>query len=277
MPHALLDWKCFPRGNPSWPAMSRSPHRCSIPSGAANNSSSSSARARARVAGRELASDDQTVIKFILCDQTEPRMRRHTFKAAADDDSLPVIIPRNDKAVVPISPERVRRLRKHLVLTLRALRTMKGPEHSVSPLKVHKAALDPEAAWGKFARDSPLAGDGFVPSVPLGTGGIHSSPGLPTHTSSEFPPGAIVEKPGFPGGVRGGAGSAVGKVIREFICQIRESPRWRPFHCGVKPVIRALAHDEQGAGEDELHPCGAGVDRGIHWPRDVDVNSVARG
>ena len=39
-------------------------------------------------------------------------MRRHTFKAAADDDSLPVIIPRNDKAVVPISPERVRRLRK---------------------------------------------------------------------------------------------------------------------------------------------------------------------
>jgi len=25
VPHALLDWKCFPRGNPSWPAMSRSP------------------------------------------------------------------------------------------------------------------------------------------------------------------------------------------------------------------------------------------------------------
>jgi hypothetical protein len=46
---------------------------------------------------------------------------------------------------------------------------------------------------------------------------------------------------------------------------------------GEPPVIRALAHDEQGAGEDELHPCGAGVDRGIHWPRDVDVNSVARG
>jgi hypothetical protein len=33
--------------------------------------------------------------------------------------------------------------------------------------------------------------------------------------------------------VRGGAGSAVGKVIREFICQIRESPRWRTFHCDV--------------------------------------------
>jgi hypothetical protein len=74
-------------------------------------------------------------------------MRRHTFKAAADDDSLPVIIPRNDKAVVPISPERVRRLRKHLVLTLRALRTMKGPEHSVSPLRP-----EPEGFAGHVAR-----------------------------------------------------------------------------------------------------------------------------
>ena len=27
-------------------------------------------------------------------------------------------------------------------------------------------ALDPEAVWGKFARDSPLEGDGFEPSVP---------------------------------------------------------------------------------------------------------------
>jgi len=25
-------------------------------------------------------------------------MRRHNFKAAADDDSLPVMVPRNDKA-----------------------------------------------------------------------------------------------------------------------------------------------------------------------------------
>src|ERR1700738_1163580 len=64
----------------------------------------------------------------------EPRMRRQNFKAAADDDSLPVMVPKNDKAVVPISPERVRRLRKHLVVALRALRTMKNPEHSVSPL-----------------------------------------------------------------------------------------------------------------------------------------------
>ena len=44
-------------------------------------------------------------------------MRRHTFKAAADDDSLPVIIPRNDKAVVPISPERVRRSYRRILVT----------------------------------------------------------------------------------------------------------------------------------------------------------------
>ena len=36
----------------------------------------------------------------------EPRMRRQNFKAAADDDSLPVMVPKNDKAAVPISPER---------------------------------------------------------------------------------------------------------------------------------------------------------------------------
>jgi hypothetical protein len=31
-------------------------------------------------------------------------------------------------------------------------------------------ALDPEAVWSKFARDSPLEGGGFEPSVPLRLG-----------------------------------------------------------------------------------------------------------
>jgi hypothetical protein len=35
---------------------------------------------------------------FILRNQKEPRMRRHKFKTAADDDSLPVMVPRNDKS-----------------------------------------------------------------------------------------------------------------------------------------------------------------------------------
>jgi hypothetical protein len=62
-------------------------------------------------------------------------MRRRNFDADADDESLPVIVPRNDKAAVPISPDRVRRLRKHLVLTLRAMRAMKKREHCVSPIR----------------------------------------------------------------------------------------------------------------------------------------------
>ena len=70
-----------------------------------------------------------------LRNQREPRMRRHNFRAAADDDSLPVMVPSNDKAAVPISLGRVRRLRKHLVVTLRSLRTAKNSEHSVSPLR----------------------------------------------------------------------------------------------------------------------------------------------
>jgi hypothetical protein len=74
-------------------------------------------------------------------------MRRRNFKATADDDSLPVMVPRNDKAAVPISPERVRRLRKHLVVTLRALRKMKSSEHSVSPLRP-----EPEGFAGRVAR-----------------------------------------------------------------------------------------------------------------------------
>jgi hypothetical protein len=74
-------------------------------------------------------------------------MRRHNIKAAADDDSLPVMVPRNDKAAVPISPERVRRLRKHLVVTLRALRTMENPEYSVSPLRP-----EPEGFAARVAR-----------------------------------------------------------------------------------------------------------------------------
>jgi hypothetical protein len=87
------------------------------------------------------------VNRFILRNQKEPRMRRHKFKAAADHDSLPVMVPRNDKAAVPISVERVRRLRKHLVVTLCSLRTTKNPEHSVSPLRP-----EPEGFAARVAR-----------------------------------------------------------------------------------------------------------------------------
>jgi hypothetical protein len=77
----------------------------------------------------------------------DPRVRRHNFKAVADDDSLPVMVPRNDKAAVPISRERVRRLREHLIVALRASRMMKDPEHSVSPLRP-----EPEGFAARVAR-----------------------------------------------------------------------------------------------------------------------------
>jgi hypothetical protein len=73
-------------------------------------------------------------------------MRRHSFKALAGD-SLPVMVPRNDKAAVPISRERVRRLRKHLMVTLGGLRMMKDSQHSVSPLRP-----EPEGFAARVAR-----------------------------------------------------------------------------------------------------------------------------
>ena len=74
-------------------------------------------------------------------------MRRLKLDADAEDDSLPVMVPRNDKAVVPTSNERVRRLRKHLVVALRALRTIKNHKRSVSPLRP-----EPEGFAGRVAR-----------------------------------------------------------------------------------------------------------------------------
>jgi hypothetical protein len=53
----------------------------------------------------------------------------------ADDDSQPVMVPRNDKALVAIPPERVRRLREHLIKALRELRTAKHWEWISLPLR----------------------------------------------------------------------------------------------------------------------------------------------
>jgi deoxycytidylate deaminase len=74
-------------------------------------------------------------------------MRRWNVMTAPYDDSLPVMVLRNDKATVPISAERVRRLRKHLIVTLRAVRKLKSPEHSVSPLQA-----EPEGFASRVAR-----------------------------------------------------------------------------------------------------------------------------
>ena len=57
------------------------------------------------------------------------------------------MVPLNRRALVPNEPERMRRLRKHLVQSLRAMRTMKKPVESASPLRP-----EPEGFVGKVAR-----------------------------------------------------------------------------------------------------------------------------
>jgi hypothetical protein len=57
-----------------------------------------------------------------------PRGRR-----SADEDAAPVMVPRNDKTMVAVSPERVQRLREHLTKELVDLRNAKHPDRLASP------------------------------------------------------------------------------------------------------------------------------------------------
>jgi hypothetical protein len=52
-----------------------------------------------------------------------------------DDDRLPVVVPRGDKALVAISAKRVRRLREHLIQALQELRTAKHSKRFASPVR----------------------------------------------------------------------------------------------------------------------------------------------
>jgi hypothetical protein len=62
------------------------------------------------------------------------------------DDDLPVMVPLNSRALVPMDPERVRRLRKHLVQSLRAMRTMKRPVEGASPTRPEPGGFAGEVA-----------------------------------------------------------------------------------------------------------------------------------
>jgi hypothetical protein len=58
-----------------------------------------------------------------------------------------VTVPLNLKALAPRSSERVRRLRRHLVASLRAMRTMKNPMASASPQRP-----EPDGFVGRVAK-----------------------------------------------------------------------------------------------------------------------------
>ena len=65
---------------------------------------------------------------------------------SASDGNQAVQVPLNTRALVPMEPERVWRLRKHLVQSLRGMRTMKRPVESASPLRPEPDGFTAEVA-----------------------------------------------------------------------------------------------------------------------------------
>src|SRR3954470_12384903 len=65
-------------------------------------------------------------------------MPRHNWISLADDDTQPVIVPRNERVLDASFPQRAWRLRKHLVLTLRR---MCGRAWFVAPVRPAPAGL----------------------------------------------------------------------------------------------------------------------------------------
>jgi hypothetical protein len=73
-----------------------------------------------------------------------------------DDDSLPVMVPRSDTALVPMSPARVRRLREHLIKELGELRKAKYLDRFATPERPGQRVSRPLSR----ARPVPFARDG---------------------------------------------------------------------------------------------------------------------
>jgi len=88
-------------------------------------------------------------------------MAMQYFTVAAGDGTDPggstaVMVPLNTRALAPMEPERVWRLRKHLVQSLRAMRTLKRPVESASPLRP-----EPEGFIGQVTREACLLCRGY--------------------------------------------------------------------------------------------------------------------
>jgi len=56
----------------------------------------------------------------------------------AERDAVPVHVPRNIKPLMPVAPDRVRRLREHLI---KAIRKARGLEHAACPLPAAPAGF----------------------------------------------------------------------------------------------------------------------------------------
>jgi hypothetical protein len=64
----------------------------------------------------------------------------------ADDNSLPVMVPRSDKTLAAIPPKRVRQLREHLIKALGELRTAKPWERFASRVRPEPAGFPARVA-----------------------------------------------------------------------------------------------------------------------------------
>jgi hypothetical protein len=95
--------------------------------------------------GAKALRKDAGVIRLVKARKSsDPTSAAKLHRDLGDDESLPVIVPRSDKVLVPTSAARVRRLREHLHA---AIRTIKDPKCSASPLRP-----EPEGFAARVAR-----------------------------------------------------------------------------------------------------------------------------
>jgi hypothetical protein len=71
-----------------------------------------------------------------------------------DHDSLPVMVPRSDRRLTPVSPERIRRLRRHLIDIILDLRR-------AGAMKPMASAPEPDGFAGVVARAACALCNGF--------------------------------------------------------------------------------------------------------------------
>ena len=94
----------------------------------------------------------------------------------SDDDSLPVMVPRNDKPLVAVSPERVRRLREHLIKELAYLKTRKNLDRFADPKPMIGHGCYPD--WSRASSSLTMGFDSHAanPSRTVFTGDVRHRP-----------------------------------------------------------------------------------------------------
>lgn len=69
-----------------------------------------------------------------MADRPDKRASRRSVLAEDGDDPHPLIVPRNDRKLVPVAPARVRKLKRHLIEALRAAAPKAGKADTPPPL-----------------------------------------------------------------------------------------------------------------------------------------------